>query len=315
MSVAHATGGGWSVRAATAAGLSPCPAPPVSLARPTVPLLVARSDAQDCTGTSCGCDGSCPCDDDCGCDASCGCDGWFFGEISCACDHEADGATNCDCDDSCSCDDSCECDGQSCVDTSCDTNCNSCPGVTCARGEYGAAELVTRGPCAVSGPPNTSPHARTPCTVLNSHVPAPQAPYRSATALAQLRVSAPLAPTSRLSRPIRASQRQAHAHLCATPSSIAPSPELGAWRARPVPRQVSTWFPTARRAAMPTTASVRCNPRLRRHPRRRRVAGERWGCPSASKSPRAQSQGQTRVRAAPTSAHLRTASRLARSCL
>ena len=78
--VASGCDGDWSV--------SPAPPLPFSLAQPTVPLLVARSDAEVCPGESCACDtsfsgGSCagrcnggytrgcvgPCSSSCDCDA------------------------------------------------------------------------------------------------------------------------------------------------------------------------------------------------------------------------------------------------------
>ena len=141
---------------------------------------------------------------------------------------------------------------------------------------------------------------------------APQVPLQSATPRPpQLQVGAPRAPTSRRTQPTRKSQRQAHAHLCATPVSTVPwltpvcpsrlaAPSAG--RALSVRGQTATWFRSARRTAMPTTVSAE----RMRHPRRRRVAGDRLDCQSASKSPRR----------APTSAHLTTAaSRWVRGCL
>ena len=82
------------------------------------------------------------------------------------------------------------------------------------------------------------------------------------------RQDAPRAPISRRTQPIRASQRQAHVHMCA--ARIFTARAAAACPARPVPGHLATRFLTVRLAARLTTASVQPAHRHRRRPPRRR---------------------------------------------
>ena len=86
------------------------------------------------------------------------------------------------------------------------------------------------------------------------------------------RQDAPRAPISRRTQPIRASQPRTHARTCAALGFTGRAAAVR--RARPVPGQPATRFPTARLAARAMTASVHHGPPRRRslhhrRPRRR----------------------------------------------
>ena len=72
------------------------------------------------------------------------------------------------------------------------------------------------------------------------------------------RQDAPRAPISRRTQPIRASQRQAHVHMCA--ARIFTARAAAACPARPVPGHLATRFLTVRLTARATTASVQSPP-------------------------------------------------------
>ena len=152
---------GWCVATAP----PPCSSRPIRSSRPahsslpceTYRCLLARSDEQTCVyDLSCACDSDAYYSGGCyGCDGGCcGCDGFFGGNCGCDCGGGCD--YNCDIYHAPS---SCACDSQSCVyDTGCDQLCNSGCATSCATGQYGAAEHVTRGPRAVAEPPPPPTH-------------------------------------------------------------------------------------------------------------------------------------------------------------
>ena len=121
----------------------------------------------------------------------------------------------------------------------------------------GAATAIHRIRSDVSTPRVATPAAiavTVPLAILES-----TAPPASATGRPQPgRQDAPLAPISRRTQPIRASQPRTHARTCATPGFTAPA--AAARRARPVPGHLATRFLTVRLTARATTASVQSPP-------------------------------------------------------